>query len=194
MVFEHQKIGLPQVGLQARLFLVFERNALVIMVGQGGQDKRALLADGQDAMLLSAHADPGAGVRVKHAAGIGACLMHGAVNDKASRVDGVGVVANFVALHVDFDQAGGGDLIKHQAIRVDQKLVRAAAHAGGQFGADVGEDQVRPSVQSAQAVTGSEGDTQLPFIGVHLVFQAGGCGVHVALSKGVVGDKPRAYR
>ena len=78
-----------------------------------------------------------------------------------------------VALHVDADQAGGGDLVEHQAIGVDEELVLAAAHRLGQLGGDVGEDEVAPSVQGHQAVAGGKVAPQLPFFGADDFLEGG---------------------
>ena len=69
--------------------------------------------------------------------------------------------------------------MEHQAERVDQKLF-AARH----LGRDVGEDQVIPTVQRDQPVTGGQVDTGLPFGGRHLLLEVNG-GQNVGGSHGV---------
>ena len=64
MVAQHQKISVSQVRLQARLFLVAKSHTLVAVVGQRGQHKVGLLADGQHAALLRTPGDAGARVGV----------------------------------------------------------------------------------------------------------------------------------
>ena len=148
MIAQHQIVGVAQVFLQACFFIVTDGYAFIALVGQGGQHKRALLTDGQDAVSLGADCHACAGMGVQDTSGIFANLVHCAVNYKAGRIDGEGVVVEFVALHVHLDQAGGGDFVEHQTVGVDQKLVRVSRHAVWQLGADVRKDQVAPTVQS----------------------------------------------
>ena len=119
VVAQHQVVGFAQISLQAWLFFVTQGDAFVGVVRQGAQHKGGLLADGQHAALLGAdrHARPGVGVQ--HATGIFTRLVNTAVNDKARRVDGERRVVELVAILVNLDQAGGGDLVKRQPIGVD---------------------------------------------------------------------------
>jgi hypothetical protein len=76
VVAQHQEVGGAQVGLQARLLVVAQGHAFVVVVRQRGQHEGRLLADGQHAALLRADGHAGARVRVQHAAGVGARLVH----------------------------------------------------------------------------------------------------------------------
>ena len=123
---------------------------------------------------MRAHAHAGAGVGVHHAAGVGPRFVHGAVNDEACGVHREGRVVQLVALHVHLDQARRGDLVEHQAIGVDEEMVLThPRHRFGQLGADVGEDQVAPSVQGHQAVAGGKVAPQLPFFGADDFLEGG---------------------
>ena len=171
VIAQHQEIGRAQIGLQAQLFFVVNGHALVAMVGQRSQHKRALLADGQHAVRLCAHGYARPGVGVQYTTGIGPRLVHRAVDHKARRIDRKGAVVQLVALHVHLDQAGRGDFVKHQAIGIDQKLMVLTRDRLGQLGADVGEHQIAPAVKRHQPVTRGQVQPQLPFIGVNAVFQ-----------------------
>ena len=140
------------------------------MVGQRGQHKRALLADGQHAVRLRTHGYPGPGVGVQHATGVGPRLVYRAVDHKARWVDRERAVVQLVALHVHLHQVGRGDIVKHQAVGVDQKLMVLTRHRLRQLGADVGEHQIAPAIQRHQPVTRGQVQPQLPFIGVNAVF------------------------
>ena len=153
--------------MQAGLFLIAEGHAFIPVVGQRAEHKGRLLADWQHAALLRADGHASAGVGVDDTTSVFTRFMHGAVDHKAGRVDGEGRVDQLVALLVHFDQAAGGDLVKHQPIGVDQKMVLGAGDAG----ADVGEHQVTPAIGGHQAVARCQIDTQLPFFGADLVLE-----------------------
>ena len=89
------------------------------------------------------------------------------MNDKTGAVDRVGRLAELFAVLVDLDQAAGSDLFKQHAVGIDQKVVLGAGDAG----ADVGEDQVAPTIGGDQAVAGCQVNTQLPFFGADLALE-----------------------
>ena len=93
-----------------------------------------------------------AGVGVQHAAYIVTSGMDATVNDESSGVDGVRAVAQLVAVLIDLDQAGCGDLVKQHPIGVDEEMVFGAGHAR----ADMRKDQVGPAVERHQAVTSGQ--------------------------------------
>ncbi len=97
-------------------------------------------------------------MRVQHAAHFRPRLVHRAVDDEACRIHREGRVVQLVALHVDLDQARGGDLVEHQPVGIDQELVFGARYRFGQLGADVGEDKVAPAIERDQPVAGSQVD------------------------------------
>ena len=169
MVAQHEVVGVAQVGLQAGLFFGAKGHALVAVVGQGAEYEGALLADGQHARRLRAHRHARARMGVQHATCVFAGLVHGAVDDEACRVDRVGRVDDFVAVFVYLHQAGGGDLVKHQAVGVDQKMMLWP----GQLGADVGKHQVAPAVHSHQAVARGQVAADSPLFGADLGLDGG---------------------
>lgn len=92
-------------------------------------------------------------------------FVDGAVNGVAGGVDFVRAVHEFVAGLIDFHQARSGDLMKHQAKRIDQEIFGA-----GHLGRDMREDQIVPAVQRDQTVTGGKIDTGLPLGSADLIF------------------------
>ena len=88
--------------------------------------------------------------------------MNGAVDGESGGVHRKRIVGvELVSGKVDFYEAGCSDFIKQHAVRIDQKLV---VHAGN-FRRDMGENQIRPTIKSDQAITGRQIDSGLPFIG-----------------------------
>ena len=79
----------------------------------------------------------------------------------ARRVDWVRRRADRIALHVDLDQRGGGDLLEHHVIGVDEEMVFRPRYARRQ----VREDQIVPAVQRHQPVGGGQIDARLPLAG-----------------------------
>ena len=129
------------------------------MVGQGAQNKSRLLADWQDAAGLCANRDTSACVGVQHTGGISAGLVDTAVNGKASRINRKLGFAQFVAMLVHRDQAGGRDFVKQQTVGIDQEMVVGSWQAG----ADMGKNQVAPAMGCSKAVAGCQVTAQLPF-------------------------------
>jgi hypothetical protein len=93
--------------------------------------------------------------------------MYATVDGETSGVNREFGLRQLVAVQVDLHQAAGRDLVKHQAIRVDQKVVLGA----GEPGADVGVDQVAPAIVRNQPVGGGQIDAQLPFFGADLALE-----------------------
>ena len=135
------------------------------MVGQGAQNKSGLLADGQDAAGLCANRNTSACVGVQHTGGISAGLVDAAVNGKASWINRKLGFAQFVAMLVHRDQAGGRDFVKQQTVGIDQEMVVGSRQAG----ADMGKNQVAPAMVCSKAVAGREITAQLPFGGAYFV-------------------------
>lgn len=67
-------------------------------------------------------------------------------------------LGQLIAVQIDLDEARRGDLVEHQPIRVDEKVMLGARHARG----DMGVDQIVPAVQRDQAIAGGEIDPLLP--------------------------------
>jgi hypothetical protein len=158
MIAQHQVVLLAQVRDQTRLLVIAQGDALVVVVSQVLQNENGLLREGQNAILLRRHGDAVQGVGVQYALDIVTRAVNGAVNGEARRIDRPGAVAHFVSLHVDFDQAGSGDLIEHHAVGIDEKVEFGSRHAGG----DVGEDQVIPMEMRDQPIGGSQVDANCP--------------------------------
>lgn len=165
VVMQHQEIVLAQIRLQAGLFLVIERHALIGVIAQAGQYKQRLLADGQYTLLLRTHRYARSSVSVQHAGHVVAHFVDGAVDGVARRVDIVGALHLLIAGLVNLDQARRGDLVEHQPIGVDQEIF-SARH----LGRNMREDQVIPTVHGHQAIAGREVHAGLPFGGADLGF------------------------
>ena len=88
MVAQHEEIGVAHICDQARLLVFAKGHALIGVISQRTEHKSALLADGQQALLLRRHRHACARVGVDHALHIGPRLMHSAVDDKTCRVHG----------------------------------------------------------------------------------------------------------
>ena len=73
-------------------------------------------------------------VRVHGALQIMPRHVHGGVNGEARRIHAVTIVQRDVAVHIHPNQAGRRDLLKPQAIRVQQELVVRIGDTGGEMG------------------------------------------------------------
>src|SRR5271169_5013945 len=92
------------------------------------------------------------------AAGILADFVYSRVNGEAGRIDMVRGLTEQVAVKVDLDQAGGGDFVEHQPVRIDEEMMFRPGHPGG----DMGIDQIVPAVIGNQSVAGGKIDALAP--------------------------------
>src|SRR5262245_6477649 len=99
-----------------------------------------MLRQRQQSFFLRRHGDSLVAVRVHYAESVLARGVNGAVNRESRGVDVVWGLHQDLSVQVDLDETGGGDLVEHHAVRIDQKLVLGAGDSGG----DVSEDQVVP--------------------------------------------------
>src|SRR5436309_12909163 len=81
-----------------------------------------------------------------------------AVNVEAGRIDIVWTVLDLPPIEVDLDQTGRRDLFEEFSIGIDEEVV----FRPGDADRDVREDQVVPTVQRDQAITGGQIDARLP--------------------------------
>ncbi|MNI58857.1 hypothetical protein D3C73_1139880 [compost metagenome] len=139
VVAQDQVVVAAQVAHQARLLFGVQRQAFVVVIAQRTQRNEGELRQGQQARLLRGHGHAVDGMRVQHAHRVLAGRMDTAMNGEAGGVDVVFRIHHLVAVQVDLDQAGRGDLVEHHAVGVDQEML-GAGHLGG----DVREDQVIP--------------------------------------------------
>ena len=107
----------------------------------------------------------GARVGVHDAVGVFPVLVDGAVDDEAGRIEGVFRRLDEVAVEIDLHQAGGGDLVVAQAVRVDEEVVLRPRHPHG----DVAVDQLAPAEVVENPVRRGELDAQVPLGGAGVV-------------------------
>ena len=104
-------------------------NPLTVVERQRTEHQRGLLAQRQHTRFFCAYGPARAAVGVQNAAGVIARLVDAAVESQAGRVDREWRLMKLVALLVDEHQAGRGDFVENQLIRVDQERVRRARDA-----------------------------------------------------------------
>jgi hypothetical protein len=160
VVAQHEEAPVAQIAHQARLLLVVERDALVVVIGQRREHEDRLLRDRQHAAPLGRHGDAVQGVQVDDAAGVLARGVDRAVDGEAGRVDLVRAVHHLGAAEIHLDQAGGGDLVEQHPVRVDEEVVLRPGHPRR----DVGEDQVVPPVVGDQPVAGGQIHSLAPLL------------------------------
>ena len=118
-----------EVAYQPRLLVVVEGRALEVVIAEAAQHGHGVLRDRQQALGLGRHRNAVQGVGVQHEPGVVTGSVDGAVDDEARRVHGKRRLLQLVALLVDLDQAGGGDLVEEHAVGVDQEMILRSRHA-----------------------------------------------------------------
>ena len=158
----------PQVSLQSRLLLRIERDALVVVIGQRLHHDAGLLRDRQQTRFLTGNRNAFHGVQMQDAMGVVTYFVDRAVNRITRRIDLVRTVECLPAGKVDPNEARCSDLIEHQAVGIDQEIMRSR-HARR----DMRENQVIPAEQRHQPIGGREIDTHCPFFRGYSVLHAG---------------------
>ena len=95
-------------------------------------------------------------------------MVNGRVDDKSSTVDvfALVVLADDIAIVVDFDQVRSLHVVEQHAIAVNQKVIRLIRHAH----TDVGINQIRHAKMRNQAVQSREFAAGLPFAVAYQIF------------------------
>ncbi len=112
-------------------------------------------------------------MRVHDTFGVAAGSMDRTVNVESGRIDRKRIInIEFLAIQVDFHEAGRRDFLEEHSIGIDQELVTCTRDFCGQMG----KHQIIPSVHRDQAVRCGEVYPGLPFLGRNLAFDAWKCG------------------
>ncbi len=147
----------------ARAFLGVDGDALEVVVGDFPIKLGGIEIRHRQPALGAGHRQPGGGVRVHHAMRPVDLAVHGGMRRQARRIDRPLAVGEDVAVEIDLDEVGGGDLGVVQAERVDQQVLLRARHAQG----DVIVDHLGPAEVGEDAVAGGELDARPPLLGRH---------------------------
>ena len=89
MVAQDQEVVVAEVALQARLLVVADRDALVVVIAERRQGDGRLLRDRQQALALGRDRDAARRVRVQHAQHVVPRRVDRAVDHEPGRVDRV---------------------------------------------------------------------------------------------------------
>ena len=159
VIAQQHVVLVAEVLLQARALIMIERDAFIVVIGEIVGDEMRGLVQRQQAFHAARDRGAVGRVQMKHAAGILAHFMDRRMDGEAGRVDAVVALGELVAVEIDLDQAGGGDLVEHQPVGIDQEMMFRSRHARG----DVGIDQIIPAIMRDQPIAGGEIDPLGPF-------------------------------
>jgi signal transduction histidine kinase len=148
MVAQDEPRVFAEIGHEARLLVVAEGDAFVVVVAERGEGDGRLLRDGQEAVLLRRHRDAGRRVDVEDAGDVAARRVDGAVDHEAGRVHRIRARLELLAARVDLHEARRGDLVEQHSVGVDEEAVSFAGEAHG----DVREHQIVPAEMGDEAV------------------------------------------
>ncbi|MCY1405919.1 hypothetical protein D9M71_211700 [compost metagenome] len=103
-----------------------QRNAFVVVVRNPLVEGHVGLVQRQQPFFQGSHGHAGQGMRMHHTDGIVAVHVNGAMDGETRGVHFAGAVVELAAVDVDGHQVGGGDLLRAQAVLVDQesRLIR----------------------------------------------------------------------
>ena len=152
-------LGGAEIGNQALAFVEVEGDTFIIVVGDVFAHDHGGLADRQQAFLLRGDGHALVCVEVHHDGRIFAGGVDGRVDGEAGGIDHRVGFLDDVAVQIDFDEGGGGNLLEEVTIWVDQEMMLRARDPVG----DMGEDHVVPAVEGRQTVQGGEIDPRFPF-------------------------------
>jgi hypothetical protein len=130
------------------------------MVSQLAHEVAGVEIDWLQSALKAAHSDRGSCVCMDDGMGIGQSAMEQAMLNESGLIDMPWVVdIDLVAINVDLDQAGSGDLTKVHAIRIDQKSAFFVRH----LHRNVVKHQFVPTEHRKNAIAGRKLLTRGPF-------------------------------
>ena len=130
------------------------------MIADKAEDGQRLLVIGQQAVLHAGDRVAGASVRVQHGVHLVRGHVDGGMDREARGIDRIVGLADRVAVLVDLDQRGRGDLAEQHAVGVEQEVV-GARHPQR----DMRAEEVAPAVMVDEAVAGREIAAHFPFLG-----------------------------
>ena len=181
---DHRVLG-ADVFHQPLALLKVRRDAFILMVGHLVMHQHGCLGDRHQPGGLGGNGLTGLGVDVHDGMGILARHVQGAVDGEASGVGHVGRLDDRMALDIDLDERGGGDLLEHQVVGVDEEVMLRPRHPRR----EVGEDDVIPAIQRHQPIGGGEIGADRPFLGGNAVLDTLGLelGRHAVISAKIDG-------
>ena len=158
VIAQQHVVLVAEVLLQPRAFVMVQRHAFIVVIGEVVGDELCGLVHRQQAFHAARDRSAVRRVQVKHATGVLAHLVDRRMDGEARRVDAVFALAELVAVQIDLHQARRRDFLEHQPVRVDQEVMIGARHARR----DVGVDQVVPAIQRDETIAGGEIDALVP--------------------------------
>ncbi len=144
---DHHRL-VAEIAGQALALLEVERDAFVIMEGDVAVEEHRRLRQRQQPAIKHRQRHPRLGMQVDDAAHLRPRGMDRAVDGEPRRVDGIRRVADDLAVEIDLDEVGRGDLLEGEPERVDEKMMLRPGHAGG----DVVVDELVPALAPGEAV------------------------------------------
>ena len=120
---DHDKL-VAEIGNKPLPFVQIKRDAFIVVVGEAIRELHRPLIERQQTFRLAGDGDAGNGVCMKHAHGIVARRVDGAVDCKACRIDAESErIVDDVAVEINCHEVGCGDFLEAHAIGVDQETV-----------------------------------------------------------------------
>ena len=129
MVAHDHDPAVGHVSTQSFTFLAIGACDPVIVIADHVSNLVCLLGQRQQAGFHAGYRHTRAGMTVQRHVDIGPCLQHRGVDRMACLVVGV-VPLDDIAIEVDLDQVARANLVKQQAVGIDQVLPRVIGHPG----------------------------------------------------------------
>ena len=158
VIAQQQMVFDAEILLNARSFIVIERNTFIVMIGKVASDEMRGLVQRLQAFHTACDRRAVGRVQVDDATGVFANFVNRRVNDEAGRIDLVRALGELIAVEIDFHKARCGDFVEHQSVRVDEKMMLRSGHARR----DMRIDQIVPAIQCDQPVGGRKIDALRP--------------------------------
>ena len=150
----------PHVLDQAFTLFQIGRDSFVLVIGDVAARDHPGLRMLHQPVGHRADRLPRRGMQVHHRMGILAIHVQRRMDRETGGVDRMAGGDDRLPLDIDLHQAGGGDLLEHHVVGIDQEMVFRPRHAGGK----VGEDQVVPAIERDEAIGRGEIDPHCPFL------------------------------
>lgn len=167
VIAQHENPFVADIGGDTPEFVARWRQTLIVMVANLAVKAERRLGEWQEPAFKRRHRDAVWRMRVDDAGDILARRMERGVKRESDRIDGIGRIADDVAVEVELDETGCRHVLEEKTVGIDEQVVVRPRHARG----DMGKDHVGHVEMRKQPVTRREIDARCPFLFADLAFE-----------------------
>ena len=159
MIAQDQHVVVAEIFTEAGALFHVDAGAFEIVIADLAVVTKGVHGDREQTIGFGSDGHAGSGVGMDDALDVWAHHVDGRVDDKAGGVDLLILIADDLAVGVDFDEVGGSDFIEAVTVGIDEEVMVWTGDADG----GVSPDQFIPAVVVDDAVGGGELGAEFSF-------------------------------